>query len=500
MDKKTKEIHDKLKKLQVGDYLDLDDVEVLESDKDHLRAARTFFTEVIEDAEYFTHNPSIKRMEERKQFYRKKLSELEEKKKRGEDTCQGKFTSTEFFESHRLNDKQIHIILMLMSRRGIGVRTLNTQVSGEVLIMAVKLLVDIDVEDARKLLTGSSLLRTDEYISSANRRRGHSHGWDIRRIDRRREKSSIEETHFELSDWCVDAIYGETTTEPTHSQEEGSEDELLVKIEPDVELSDVVLPVETKESVLSLLEQYRNKEKFMDEWNMKSILGDRKGLNMLLSGAPGTGKTMLAKGLAQELDMNLYMVSFADMVDCFYGNTEKNASRMFNILKSGKNILLLDEADAILQQRSPSRTSCDRSENRVINIVLQELENHSGLIIFTTNISIGLDRAMERRLDLKLELPVPDLLARKKIWQHHIPKELPLNEEVDIEKLAESYEFSGGQIRNAVLSAARTAMRRGQEDVGMENFLQACEEEIKGSKAMSFFMTGSKEEDVRGYT
>ena len=502
MDKKAKEIYDKLKKLQLGDYLELEDVEEFEGDKDYLRAVRTLFSEVIDEAVNLTRIPSVKNLEEKKEYYGKKLKELHEKKERGEAKGK-KFRTTEILEEHGLDQEQTCIIFLLMAKRGVGICTYDPSVTGEVLIMALNLLLDTDFEDARMFLTHNSKLISEDYIISSSPDRRSSGYWDVQPIKRGRRSSenmTVEEVNFQISGWLINTVYGDECKITDRANQGNTEDSLLSESEPKIRLSDVVLPKEILEDVMSLLEQHRNSSKFMDEWNMKSILGERKGLNLLLSGAPGTGKTMLAKALARELDTTLYTVSFADMVDSWYGHTEKNAQRMFHVLKEDGSVLLIDEADAILQHRSPSRTSCDRSENRVINIILQELENHNGLVIFTTNIAVGLDRAMERRMDLKIELPTPNKEARRKIWDHHIPKELPLADDVDLDLLAEKYEFTGGQIRNAVLTAARTTMRKGLKSVSIDIFIGACQAELKGGEVMNYYMGGKQEEEVRGYT
>ncbi len=492
---KEDEILDRLRKLQMGDYLDMDEVEELEDNKQYLRAARTFYYGLLNEAKNLIMNPSPERIDEKIEYFKKKHEELEEKKKEKGFECD------EFFEFWEVEDESKIILLMLFSKKGVGVSTANSTASGEQIIMALRLLTGEDVEDCRKRLTRSGELLGFDLIKEVFERERPYLPKHLRERRRRRERTSPEKMRYELSDWVIDGLYGEKQERTEHKGNgEKEEYEFLKKVDSDVELSQVVLPTDLKESILSLSEQQKNSEKFFDEWNLKSVIGERKGLNLLFSGFPGTGKTMLAKALANELDKELYQVSFGDMVDCYFGNTEKNASKLFDALNEDC-ILLIDEADAVLQRRSPSVSSCDRSENRVINIILQGMENHDGVIIFTTNIAIGLDRAIERRLDLKLEMPLPDAEAREKIWEYHIPEETPLCEDVCIGTLAEKYEFSGGHIRNSVLNAARKAMRKGRDHVEMEDFEEACEEELKGSKVMHSYLGILEEEpeDVRGY-
>ncbi|MFO8110286.1 MAG: ATP-binding protein [Thermoplasmata archaeon] len=490
-EEKNAELYDMLKRIQVGDHLDMDEVELFESDKIFLKAARTFFLEVTLEAKFLSKNPSPRMVKERQNKCRSRLSELLKKKEKGED--KDKFPSTKFFESRELAREDVCILMLLLARRGVGLRLYSKRVPGEELILSLKLLLDVDPEDARMKLTRASRLIKDGYVHVISHRRRSIRSSYREVIE---PHHSVEDMEYVIADWVVDSIYGGELAKKKDTEKK--EKRVVKEVKSEVEFSHVILPPRIKEPIMSLLEQYNNKEKFMNDWNMRSILGERKGLNLLLSGAPGTGKTMLAKALSNELDADLYILSFPDMVDCWYGNTEKNASMVFDSVGPG-SILLIDEADAVLQRRSPSRYSCDRSENRIVNIFLQGLENHDGVMIFTTNVAVGLDRAMERRLDLKLELPIPDVGAREDIWRYHIPDELPLAEDVDISMLAEKYRFTGGQIRNAVVNAARHAMRSNSEEVKMEDFVTACQQEVEGSEVMDFYMGRKEEEEVRGY-
>jgi SpoVK/Ycf46/Vps4 family AAA+-type ATPase len=119
-------------------------------------------------------------------------------------------------------------------------------------------------------------------------------------------------------------------------------------------------------------------------------------------------------------------------------------------------------------------------EIRDVNVLLQELERFSGLCILATNRTTSLDKALERRVAIKVEFEAPGLDARRKIWEKMIPGKMPLARDVDFEELAEA-NLTGGEIKNVVLNAARNALSRDPNGrVAMEDFRLAVEMERDG--------------------
>jgi len=149
--------------------------------------------------------------------------------------------------------------------------------------------------------------------------------------------------------------------------------------------------------------------------------------------------------------------------------------------------------------RTGAHSSTGATENRMVNLILQKLEEHSGIIIMTSNLAKGMDPALERRMDLKVKFPIPDVEAREKIWEYHLPDELPLADDVDLETLARKYDFPGGKIRNAVVNAARCSLMDDEEVVTQEDLEKACEKELEGEEAMDYYVGEKKSDDVRRY-
>jgi len=494
----------KLKLFQLGYYLELDEVETFESNDEYLKAAITLFNEIIGDTKYFLHKPSPEIFEDKSARYSEKLKELEEKKENGEDG-ESPFCSTEFFEEHELSEEEKTVVLLLLSKRGVGISPSKISLDGETLIHALKLTHGTSPEEARKLLSEDSILLENKIIKSGKSKRSHRR--PPGRRDREKGYSEIERCKFYLTGDAANAILGTGEMEMKEEKRGRSrsrkdrkmKEDLMESIEPEVSFSDVVLPQELKDSILSLLAQESSKEKFLDEWNMKSVVGEREGINLLFSGPPGTGKTMMAKAIGNRLDKEVHKVSLSDMVNVWYGETEKNVGRLFELVEEKEGVILLDEAEGLLNMRSGARSSTDATENRMVNLILQELEEHSGIIIMTSNLAKSIDPALERRMDMKVKFPVPDVEARENIWEYHLPDELPLAEDVDIERLARKYDFPGGKIRNAVVNAARRSLMGEEEVVTQEDLETACEKELEGEEAMDYYVGEKKSDDSRRY-
>ncbi len=148
------------------------------------------------------------------------------------------------------------------------------------------------------------------------------------------------------------------------------------------------------------------------------------------------------------------------------GETPKNVAAVFRLARQEQAVLFFDEADAIASRRS---TSVDhgfqRESNTVVNVLLQELERFNGVVIFATNLAANFDPAFERRIRTHVLFEMPGVEEREQIWRVQMhPTLTPLADDVSFRTLAETYEVSGGDIRNAVLKAALAAAATPQAD------------------------------------
>ena len=184
------------------------------------------------------------------------------------------------------------------------------------------------------------------------------------------------------------------------------------------------------------------------------------GVRALFSGPSGTGKTLAARLLASVLQMDLYRLDLSAVVNKYIGETEKNLNQIFSRAEELDVILLLDEGDALLTQRTGVQTSNDRYANLETNFLLQRLESFEGILIVTTNAGDRIDSAFQRRMDVVINFPSPDAMGRWSIWQLHLPPSHAVDASF-LEEAAGRCSLNGGQIRNAALQASLLALEDG---------------------------------------
>jgi SpoVK/Ycf46/Vps4 family AAA+-type ATPase len=209
---------------------------------------------------------------------------------------------------------------------------------------------------------------------------------------------------------------------------------------------------------------------------------NESGLSVLFCGSPGTGKTMSAEVLAQELKLPMYRIDLSQVVNKYIGETEKNLKRIFDAAELQECILFFDEADALFGKRTDVKDAHDRFANIEISYLLERMERFKGLAILATNRRKDLDEAFMRRLRYLIEFPVPDFAERKRIWSQVFPDNVDISE-LDLRFLARQFQLSGGYIRsiafNACLRAADPDNPDAAEKITMRDALLAVKRELE---------------------
>jgi hypothetical protein len=259
-------------------------------------------------------------------------------------------------------------------------------------------------------------------------------------------------------------------------------DVLAQRLEPIATWDDIVLPDAERTLLEQISSQVRQRSRVYDDWGFRQKMNRGLGISTLFAGQSGTGKTMAAEVIANQLALNLYRIDLSAVVSKYIGETEKNLRRLFDAAEDGGAILFFDEADALFGKRSEVKDSHDRYANIEINYLLQRMEAYRGLAILATNMKGLLDRAFLRRLRFIVDFPFPGPQQRREIWQKVFPPQTPLEmadekEKLDFERLSR-FNLTGGNIHAIALNAAFLAAAQGFP-VTMSLVLQAAREEYR---------------------
>jgi SpoVK/Ycf46/Vps4 family AAA+-type ATPase len=247
-----------------------------------------------------------------------------------------------------------------------------------------------------------------------------------------------------------------------HDQIRASLDEYAVRRKVGLTLEDLIVPKETRDDIEEMFTAARHRGHVLHNWGFGQKMSTGKGLVALFSGDPGTGKTLCATILANELDQQLFQIAIPRVVSKWIGETEQNIEKIFQTAKAAHGILLFDEADSLFASRTKVDSSVDRYSNMATNMLLQEIENFEGIVILTTNLEKNIDKAFQRRIGFKIHFPFPEPPDRARIWQTLVPKACPIDPDVDWQELGLHFELSGGHIKNAVLRGAYQAAAEGK--------------------------------------
>ncbi|MBT0652344.1 ATP-binding protein [Geomobilimonas luticola] len=234
-----------------------------------------------------------------------------------------------------------------------------------------------------------------------------------------------------------------------------------------VPLEQVVLPEKLKEDLVSSVERFMAGRQAGALAGLDQFFGYGTGLAILFHGPSGTGKTMMAKGLAHYFSAPLLTLNLEDMSEMRMNEVDI-LSFLFREAALMGAIVFLDECDDIFSGRGNSKLS---------RALLLELEKSRCITILATNRPVELDPAMERRLALKIHFPLPDVFLRKRMWQALMPDFLLYADDVDLNSLAERYFFTGGLIKNSIFMASNAAIAAGQTVITCELLEQAASQQ-----------------------
>jgi len=239
---------------------------------------------------------------------------------------------------------------------------------------------------------------------------------------------------------------------------------LAVRVDSTRGWGDLVLADDALAQLREICAQFVHRHRVMEDWGFGRKLPYGKGLNVLFAGPSGTGKTMAAEVVANELKLDLYKIDLARVVSKYIGETEQNLDRIFTAAQDANAILFFDEADALFGKRSEVKDAHDRYANLEISYLLQKMEQYGGVTILASNLRQNIDEAFVRRLGFIVQFAFPDEAQRQRIWSAVWPEEAPRHSDIGLHELAAGLKLSGGAIRNVALGAAFLAAQQASVD------------------------------------
>jgi SpoVK/Ycf46/Vps4 family AAA+-type ATPase len=244
--------------------------------------------------------------------------------------------------------------------------------------------------------------------------------------------------------------------------------DLVTSIKSPYTWDDLVVTKNVKKQLLNACSYVKYKNIVFEKMGLNAKVSYGKGLNILLKGAPGTGKTMAAQVIANHLDMELYKVDLSQIVSKYIGETEKNLNKIFDTCEGSGAVLFFDEMDALFSKRTEVKDSKDKNSNLEISFLLQRIEMYEGVVIMATNLLENVDEAFRRRIQYIVEFQIPTQNQRERILLNLLGGKLQTSEELDT-KFISNFEIVGGEIKNIVLDSIFSAL--GNDDLLNNKYL-----------------------------
>ena len=243
---------------------------------------------------------------------------------------------------------------------------------------------------------------------------------------------------------------------------------------------DVVLDEDTLDAIREIVLFGKHQRKVLDDWGYGRSMSYGRALTALFSGPSGTGKTLVAGLIAQELGCELYRADLSQLVSKYIGETEERLSHLFDEADATGAALFFDEADSLFGKRTEVKSSTDRYANLEVNYLLQRIEHFRGVVILASNFPKSIDDAFQRRIRFKVEFHRPDEEQRLALWRVMIPPDAPAEDNLELARLADRFELTGGEIRNAVVRAAMYAAEHDRP-LSFQDLQRSVEQEYRNT-------------------
>ncbi|MBR4310787.1 MAG: ATP-binding protein [Akkermansia sp.] len=252
-------------------------------------------------------------------------------------------------------------------------------------------------------------------------------------------------------------------------------------------LEDVVLNADTRKKLETLLTVIRKHDFIYSTWGLADVDHGGRCVSVNFYGPPGTGKTMCAMALAHAFGKKIIDVDYAELESKYVGDTGKNIEAAFRFAREHDAVLFFDEADSILGKRMSQVTQAtDHAVNTSRAVMLKQLDQYDGIVVFASNLAENFDKAFSRRILSHIEVGLPDAPSRRILWQKFMMPTVPGAGAVEVEQLLEASEhMSGGDMKNAFVKACALACLEPEPRLSTAHLLDTIAQVKKANNDVS---------------
>lgn len=251
---------------------------------------------------------------------------------------------------------------------------------------------------------------------------------------------------------------------------------LAQAVTPRFKFKELVLPPAQSVQLDEIINAMRSLTWVHYRWGTARAWNDA-GLSVMFCGPSGTGKTMAAEAIAEELQLPMFRIDLSQVVNKYIGETEKNLKKVFDAAEESDCVIFFDEADALFGKRTSVKDAHDRFANIEISYLLERMERLKGIAILATNRRKDLDEAFLRRLRFLVEFPLPGEEERARLWRYVFPKGVDIDA-LDVPYLARTFPLAGGHIRSIAFNACLQTKPGAEPCVDMPQVLSALKREL----------------------
>lgn len=256
------------------------------------------------------------------------------------------------------------------------------------------------------------------------------------------------------------------------------------KIYTKMNWEDAVLNDVTVNQINDIIIWVQHNDKLLEDEIMKRKI--KPGYRVLFYGPSGTGKTLTATLLGNQLNKDVYRIDLSQVVSKYIGETEKNLEKVFSKAENKNWILFFDEADALFGKRTSVQNAHDRYANQEVSYLLQRIEDYAGLLILASNFKNNIDSAFMRRFHTTVYFPVPDNKERLLLWKKSMPSVIKTETSLNLSELANKYEITGSAILNVMHYAMLKAIAANDSFIRQKDIFEGIRREFrKAEKTMN---------------